>query len=108
MSNTFHMKRGDRLPAYTATLKDANGAVDLTGATSAKFIMREQHTQAPKVNATCQITNASQGQIKYEWGATDTDTPGTYLVEIEVDFGGKKMTFPNPGYNIVLIGEDLD
>lgn len=97
----FKIKQGDRLPKFTATISDANGAVNLTGCT-VKFIV------GSILNATMTVTNALTGAVEYAWANNDTATPGFYSAEIEVTFeDGKKMTFPNDSYVAVHILSDL-
>lgn len=99
------LKKGDRLPVVKATLKDVNGAVDLTG-TTVKFIMR--NGGVVKINAAAVIESAVAGTVKYEWALADVDTAGQFRAEFEVTDGtGKKLTFPNDRYLSVEILEDI-
>ncbi len=60
------------------------------------------------VNAAAAIDNAATGIVSYAWGLTDTATPGDYLAEFEVTWtGGKKQTFPSPGYVTVYVSPEL-
>jgi hypothetical protein len=106
----FVIKKGDLLPAIVATLKDANGPVDLTG-TTVKFILRKVGATATKVNATAAIDGDqvnNKGKVSYTWVGTDTDTAGVYEAEWQATFtGSKPMTFPNDGYNVIRITDDL-
>ncbi len=112
MSNfDFVIKRGDLLPVFTATLKDANGnPVDLTG-TTVKFIMRFVGATTAKVNAAAavdpdQVNN--KGKVTYAWTGTDTNTGGIVEAECPVTFpGGKTETFPSDRYLVGRITADL-
>lgn len=101
---TFTTKRNDTFP-IKATLEDADGPVDLTGAT-VKFLMQDlQGNQV--VDASATITNASQGKVEYNWVSGDVDTAGEFEAEFEVTFSsGKVRTFPNEDYITVVIEED--
>jgi hypothetical protein len=104
-----YIKKGDRSPSVTATLKAANGVINLTGST-VKFIMRERRSAAgsPKVNAACVVVTPSAGVVRYDWAAADTDTAGHYDAEFEITTaGGNKITCPNGKYLDVLILEDI-
>ncbi len=108
----FTIKKNDLLPVIEAILKDANGnVVDLTDATEVNFIMQAQDSDTPKVNTKsgtpATIVNPTGGQVRYSWTGTDTDTPGMYFAEFEVDWTPELQTFPNRGFIIVEIIEDL-
>lgn len=99
---SFGIKRNDRAPSLEVTL----GGIDLTG-TTATFIMKLQGAATPKVSAPATVI-AATSSLRYDWGATDTDTIGMYQAEFEVTFaGGIKRTFPGNDYLYVLILPDL-
>lgn len=107
--DTFYAKRGDRNPPLRATLIGADKAVaNLTGITSVYFHMKDTSTGVVKVNAAASVVDAVTGSVKYEWGATDLDTAGTYFGEFEViDGNGFPTSFPNNDYFIVQVAEDI-
>lgn len=101
------LKKGDRLPILTATLKGSDGsALDLTGAT-VKFQMRLRDSDTLKVNAACTVTDAEGGVVEYAWGTTDTNTSGKYLCEFEVTINGKVMTVPGLAATEIVITDRL-
>ena len=105
----FTIKQGDRLPEIECYLKDATGAaVDLTGA-SVVFVLRRREATTATVNAAATVVgSASDGRVKYSWGASDTATTGTYDAEWQVTFsGGLVEKFPNAGHLEVVIVEKL-
>jgi hypothetical protein len=104
----FTIKAHDRRPSIQATLSTAGTAVDLTTAVSVKFIMANA-SNTVVVNTTAVIVTASQGVVRYDWGATDTATPGNYTAEWEVTWSaGIKQTFPTAAYHSIAIIADLD
>ena len=106
---TFYLKRNDRLSALAATLEDEDGsAVSLSGAT-VTFSMRNSRTRTVKVSQqSVTVVSATAGTVSYAWGATDTDTEGTYEGEFEATFAsGLKQTFPNDSYITVQITSDV-
>lgn len=108
----FEIKRGDRLPIFEATLRDADKAsVDLTNADTVRLILKRGSTiyldKAMTVDP-AQDQDDHKGKVTYVWGDGDTNTKGQYNGEIEVTFtGGKKQTFPTHGYMTVVIAADL-
>lgn len=106
MASTVHVKTGDRLPSIAATLSRVDGsAVDLTGAT-VKFLMRRRAGLAAVVDGTAVITGTAT--VRYDWGAGETATVGTYQAEFQVTYAnGKLETFPNDGYIAVVVTDDI-
>lgn len=109
MPTVTKIKRHDTAPAFTATLRDANGTViDLTGA-SARFLMREPRARILKVNGAMTIPDAANGRVSYAWATGDTDTAGKYQVEVEVTFSDSTIqTFPNDGHHDLHVVKDLN
>ncbi len=107
MSDTFFIKRNDTSPIFRVILKDGDGVVvDVTGATI-RFHMFDQD-KVVKVDAAAVINNGANGDVQYEWGASDADTAGFFDSEFEVTFStGRVETFPNYAYQRVHIYEDL-
>lgn len=108
----FTMKRNDTRPVIEAQLlmpdpvdPSTNIAVDLTAASSVKFLMKKDSTL--KVTAAATVVNAATGLVRYTWAVGDTDTSGTYNVEWEVSWGSDKQTFPSDSYLNVVIMDDL-
>jgi hypothetical protein len=103
------LKKDDLLPNVRATLTDNEGnAVDLTLATSVRFIMKSPSSDTAKVDAVGTIVTPGSGVVQYTWSGTDTNTSGTYNAEFEVNWGsGVYQTFPANGYLEVEIINDL-
>ncbi len=106
---TFYVKQNDTSPAMLATLQDAEGnAVNLTGAT-VRFHMRSVGGGNPVVDAAATVVTAASGIVRYNWVAADTDTVGTYQAEFEVTYADASIeTFPNDGYIVVQIIDDIN
>lgn len=108
----FSLKAHDRLPSIQATLKNPDGSLlDLTGATSVKFIMKLKDAPGTvKVNAAAVVVApATGGIVRYDWLAIDTDAVGSYQAEWEITWtGGKKQTVPTTSYHTIDVLADLD
>ena len=108
MSN-FYMKQNDTSPSIKVTCYDTDDtAIDLTGALSVRFHMRLKSDLSVKVDADGSVIVATDGTIKYDWSAGDTDTAGIYEAEFEVTYADSSVeTFPNDGYITVTILDDI-
>lgn len=108
-ADVFYIKSGDQAPGIGCLLQYANGlAHNLSGCT-VKFQMRLVGAIAYKVSNGAAIVTPATGEVRYDWGATDTDTPGTYEAEWEVTLADTRtVTFPNDGYLTVEVTEEVD
>jgi hypothetical protein len=108
---TFIIRQHDRVPSISLDAVDEDGvAIDLAAFTSAKFFMRARGASELKVDAAATIEEpASEGKLRYDWGASDTDTAGVFWAEFECSTAdGKKRTFPTIGQIRVEVIADLD
>lgn len=108
----FTIKQGDRLPAFAAVVVDGDGEpVDISAGATARFKMRPAAGGAVKVNAVATIVDDGseelRGHVRYDWAALDTDTAGDFDAEVEVTSAGLALTFPNHGYQRVVITDDI-
>ncbi len=103
----FEIKRNDRRPYFRVQLTENTIPADLTTAVAARIIMKQNNTI--KINrAAMTFIDKPTGVVQYAWGVTDTDTSGTYNVEVEIDWGASEyQTFPSTGYFVVTISDDL-
>jgi hypothetical protein len=103
----FEIKRNDRRPYWRVQLTQNGDPADITGAAGVGFTMKQGGTL--KVNkASMLVVDALTGVVEYHWADGDTDTSGTYNVEVEVDWGdGELQSFPSKGYFTVEISDDL-
>ena len=106
----FVTKRGDTLVVQT-TLKDGNGVAFPLANAPVRFKMRPLGGGVLKVNqpATIVTPPGSDGVVKYvSQTPADTDTAGWFEAEWEVTTaGGQVITFPNDGFDLVAIVEDV-
>jgi hypothetical protein len=110
VASDFNIKAHDRMPSIQATLTVGGVPVDLTSATGVTFIMKANIGGAVKVNSAAVIVApATSGIVRYDWGATDTDTIGDYTAEWQITWPGpKKQTAPTTTYHTVSVLADLD
>ena len=92
----FTIKLGDLLPAFTATLKSAGAAYDITGYSSVTLRYRLE-SATTVTSKTMTVVSATAGTVSYAWQAGDLPTVGHYVCEIRVMFGAVQFTFPNSG-----------
>ncbi len=93
-------KVGDTRPFLDATLKDANGAVDLTGVTSVRLVLEDQDANEivneSSTGNNVTIESATAGTVRYKWQATDLSSEGNYYAEWKVTYADATVArFPN-------------
>ena len=105
----FTIKQFDTSPTIGMNLQAADGsAVSIVNAREVRFHMRLQGEEGSKIDARAAVIDAAGGVVKYDWSPEDTDTPGRYETEVEVTYtDGSVETFPNGGYSIVTIVDDV-
>ncbi|MFN6965236.1 MAG: hypothetical protein ACK4S4_15930 [Pyrinomonadaceae bacterium] len=114
MPNTFYLKKGDTSPAIETILSDANGPVDLTGATVV-LRMSPDGGGNPMLVATATVvtpqTGEDLGKVTYDWQEGDTDFVGTHKAEWRVTFAnGKKATWPRGSadtFDLIVIQDEV-
>jgi hypothetical protein len=103
--NDFTIKRGDSSPAIRYALEP--DTVDLTGAT-VRFQMRVRNGAQVLDAAAAIVTAAGMPTVQYGWQTGDTATAGLYEAEFRVLYSnGAVETFPNQGFILVRIAEDV-
>lgn len=105
----FEIKAHDLLPVLRVNLTRGGFNVDVTAATSIKFIMTDKSTFTVVVNHLVVVEDAPNGLVRYDWLTGDTVTPGDYLGEFQAIWPGPKPeTFPTDSYMTIEIFRDLD
>jgi hypothetical protein len=88
----IRMVRNDTKPDLIFTVLYAEGdyedtAYDLTNCTVNFYLIKTGETSLKNTGHTqCTITDAGNGECKYEWGSGDLDEEGTYKGELEITF----------------------
>jgi len=97
----MQLKVGDLAPKLQFDLN-----ANLTGATAVAKIRRAH--QSTVLTKTLTVTDAPNGICEYQWVAGDTDTPGTYYIEVLVTFSGAiPERFPQRFNRELLIKEKV-
>ena len=106
MNCDFVIKRGQLFPHVEATLADANGEFDGTGAT-VQFVFRKNKDADPVVRDADWVDEKT-GQVRYDWQQGDTDIVGTYLYEWRVILPNVgEVPFPSDRNGIFLVIEGV-
>lgn len=106
---TLTLKKDDLEPKYIATLRNADGSpVDLTNATSVSLVVKQQGG-AKYFKASGTFEDRINGVVSYTWASGNTDTIGTFQMEWEIIWPtNRPETFPNSGYDTLVVGASLD
>lgn len=79
--------QGGKRPSQTITWSDQDGtALDLTGATITARITRPGG-EAIAADGTFTLTDAENGQFRWDYGTNDVGTAGTFDVQFNAAFG---------------------
>jgi hypothetical protein len=105
MNETFFIKRGDTSPAIRFALEPTS--TNLTGAL-VRFQMRSR-AGAQVLDAPALVITATLAPtVQYNWLAADTLAAGQFEAEFRVVYAdGTIETFPNSGFILVRIAEDV-
>jgi hypothetical protein len=98
---TLHIN--DTMPYYYATIWDSNGPYDLSGCTVLTYL--KDSTGHLVINGSpASVTNATSGEIQYQWANSDTNTVGAYTIQFKITNGtGKVFTVPTGPYAKIII-----
>lgn len=102
---TITIKRNDTRINLRAVLSNESGPVNLTGC-SVRFLMSKRGFL--KIDRQAEIREAQNGQVWFVFEKGDTSEVGGFQAEFEVTFSdGRIETFPNNGYILINIQNDL-
>lgn len=126
--STFTLKKNDTLPILEVELLNPDGtAHDLTGSTGWKLhILLNDDAETVVTRDMTVVGAADEGLLRYAWTVDDWDednvagyliagptlplAPGEreHRMEYEVTgAGGARLTFPNDGYDVLRIVDDI-
>lgn len=104
----FWIKQGNTERPFRVQLTDSqDDPVDVTGA-AITFKMKRFGEDGIVVSGSVDIVDAPEGIVEYDWQEGDTDEPGKFAAEWDVDYEVDGVeTFPNGGINVVRIFENV-
>jgi hypothetical protein len=105
MTETFYLKRGDTGPSIRLSL---DGATQTLIGANVTFQMR-MRGGAQVIDAPAVIESfIGTATVRYDWQPPDTAAAGLFEAEVRVRYAnGVIETFPNSGFVLVRIGEDI-
>lgn len=117
MALELQTKEGDR-STWSMTLKDANGVVDLTDASTVKIYVREHGETSLVIDGgSCSVVSATAGTISYAPSAADatalaaalgTDRTAYFEVEVVVTWSDSTTSrFPSEEFGRLTLTESL-
>jgi len=110
-THTFYIGLGDTLPAIEEQILQSNGApLDLTNATAVKFSLTRNDSNVETIvidEAAAIIVpgDLTDGWVRYNWVAGDTDTVGEHFRRWVVLFSAARVSCPNyldRGYSVLV------
>ena len=96
--SVFQIGKGDLTPDMVIEI---NSGEDISDA--ADFELRVRKPDDSTAVWTLTAVNLATGQIKREWAAGDTDTPGIHSGIVTMTRGGKQQTYPADGTRLQWI-----
>lgn len=108
------MKTGDQEPDLVLRLrKENNNPEDLSSINDVSVYLAETNMDELVVDddtsGNVRVSDATNGEVTYEWAANDTESAGTYVGEVEVEFTtGETKTFPSSGTFSIYVEETLN
>ena len=105
---SIKITQNDTVPLTMQLEWDDGTDIDLTAASSVKFMMTLWGETTPTVDATCAIVTADEGIVRYTWDTAETATVGLYSVQWEITYSDATiLTVPTSGKRYLLISGEL-
>lgn len=105
MATDFHIIQGARLPSIEVQAFDRDGPLDLSAATSPVFYLSSPDDGQVVNGSTAVIVDGPAGILRYDWGASDTATPGSYRAQFAVTINSLSMRVPSNGHITIVVHE---
>lgn len=105
MASTW--KQHDTWPPLRGKASDENGLMDLSEATSLKFLAKSGTKLIEGAAVAIQPPDSDGYNWKYVWAAEDLSVVGEYKAELEITWEpGKVQTVPNKGTESLVVEAD--
>lgn len=102
------IKEGDTEPVLEATLQRDGTGFDLSTVSNPSVTVVIGATDnEPQASGECEIVDAPNGVVEYDWVDGDTSSPGVYQCEFVVRGDSMESTFPSEGYSTVHIQSEV-
>jgi len=107
---TFQMKSGDTLPNLELEALSSSGwKANLSDAKKVNFHMTNAETGDVIVNRKAYIRSFGNALLTHDWDSGDTDVPGWYFGEFEVEWkDGDITSYPTTGHINIRIEEEIN
>jgi hypothetical protein len=101
------IKRGDTWPPLRGLASDAAGPINMTTAGTVMFFAKSGSTLISGTIVPLAAPDADGFNWSYTWGTGDTNTVGTYNVELEIRWTANQyQTIPNDSTETLTIIQD--
>lgn len=100
------LKVGDTKPSLRIKLLEDGDPFNLDGYT-VTILAKLPQGDSLTVDELATIESTSRGIVTYDWSNGETDTSGTYELEIVANDGTDEITFPNQGTATLYIEDRL-
>lgn len=101
----IEMTQTNRLPSLYLQLHDYAGVIDLSAASSGKWVMMDATGANKTDTALSFVAPLAFGIVRYDWASADVDTPGRFFGQVELTIGGKTQNIPSDRHLVVDILE---
>lgn len=90
------MKQYDLYPIETQLLYDDGTPINVSGATVAFSLWKDEATSPTVDSQACTMVDATNGKIKYQWKTPETSSTGMYRMEYLITFvSGETISVPS-------------
>ena len=104
----FETKVGDTGEPLEGTVKDQDGAVDLSGAVAELWAQRRDTGETVISGKQMTITDAANGEVEYTFTSDEIDESMTLDYEVKARWSDGPRTFPDEGFNEIKINTDVE
>lgn len=104
----FETKVGDTGEPLEGTVKDQDGAVDLSGAVVYLWAKRRDTGDVVITESEMTVTDEANGKVEYTFSEDEIDEAMTLDYEVVARWSDGERTFPDEGFNEIKINTDIE